>query len=538
MNKPRLRNPSTKYPPAPHIANPTRQWPNKTPQSAPRWLSTDLRDGNQSLSKPLTTPQKQTYFTLLTQLGYKEIEACYPSASSTEYAFARHLITTPDLVPSDVWLQFMSPCREDLIRRTIDAAAGAKRAIIHIYVAVSAIFMDGVLGMTEDEVLALAVKSTALVRSLTIDSPDPQARKTKWALQFTPETFQDCDIHFAVRICDAVKTAWGWSEEKIIFNLPATVEMSTPNVFADQVEVFCNAIAGRGDVCVSVHPHNDRGCAVAAAEMALLAGADRVEGCLFGNGERTGNVDLVTLALNLYSRGVDPRVWFDDLRGVSDMVMGLTGVGVHVRQPYVGELAFVTFAGAHQDAVPYLPLDPAGLGRGEEEIVRITAQSGKAGCAWVLKKRLGLELPRALGAWFAGVVTGLADREGREISGEEVVGLFRREVMGGSFRGVESVVVGDGVSVRAQVGEWEKWVEGKGGDLTTAVGELLRQGGVNAQVEEVSVQTLDGRLAAYVAVRHDGAVRWGVGMAVKADDAIAAALRSVLGRMQSKDSWV
>lgn len=380
------------------------------------------------------------------ELGYKEIEVSFPSASLTDFDFTRRLIETPGAVPNDVWIQVLSPCREDFIRRTIESVKDAKKAIVHLYLATSECFRKIVFGMTEDQSLELAVKSTKLVRSLTKDNPDVQG--TEWAYEFSPETFSDSSPEFVVRICEAVKEAWGPSvENPIIFNLPATVEMSTPNIYADQIEYFCTNITEREKICVSLHPHNDRGCAVAAAELAQMAGADRVEGCLFGNGERTGNVDLVTLALNLYTQGVQPNIDFSDLGSVIDLVEKSTKIPVNPRAPYGGQLVVCAFSGSHQDAIkkgfnirkaegcadddrwvmPYLPLDPADIGRTYEAVIRVNSQSGKGGVAWVIQRALELDLPRGLQIAFSKVVQAEAEALNRELKPSEIKRLFEKE---------------------------------------------------------------------------------------------------------------
>ncbi|KAA8902093.1 hypothetical protein FN846DRAFT_899492 [Sphaerosporella brunnea] len=443
---PMLKDPSKKYKPFPPINLPDRQWPSKTITKAPRWLSTDLRDGNQSLVDPMDSEQKWKYFRMLVGLGYKEIEISFPSASQIDFDYTRRLIETPGAVPDDVWLQVLSPCREELILRTVEAMKGAKKAIIHLYLATSACFRDIVFGMTEEESLALAVKCTKLVRSLTKDNPE--AQDTQWAYEFSPETFSDTRLDYAIQICEAVKEAWGSSEENpIIFNLPATVEMATPNVYADQIEYFSRNISEREKVCISLHPHNDRGCAVAAAELAQMGGADRVEGCLFGNGERTGNVDLVTLALNLYTQGVNPNIDFSDLTKVIDVVEDLTKIPVHARAPYGGQLVVCAFSGSHQDAIkkgfkkredsgvaddenwvmPYLPLDPADIGRTYEAIIRVNSQSGKGGVAWIIQRALELDMPRGLQIAFSKVVQKETEALGRELKPREIQALFEKE---------------------------------------------------------------------------------------------------------------
>jgi 2-isopropylmalate synthase len=422
-----------------------RQWPSKTIDKPPRWLSTDLRDGNQSLVDPMDGEQKWKYFKMLVELGYKEIEVSFPSASQTDFDFTRRLVETPGATPDDVWLQVLSPCREELIKRTVDSLKGAKKALLHIYLATSECFQRIVFNMSEEEGLALAVKCTKYARSITKD--DPENAGTEWGFEFSPETFSDSRPEYVIKVCDAVKEAWGPTEENpIIFNLPATVEMSTPNVYADQIEYFCRNISEREKVCVSLHPHNDRGCAVAAAELAQMAGADRVEGCLFGNGERTGNVDLVTLALNLYTQGIHPKIDFSDLKRVIDVVEVSNKIPVHPRAPYGGSLVVCAFSGSHQDAikkgfqtrtkasatdedrweVPYLPLDPQDIGRTYEAIIRVNSQSGKGGAAWIILRNLELDLPRGLQVAFSKIVQKHADAAGRELLSTEIQDLFEQ----------------------------------------------------------------------------------------------------------------
>lgn len=440
---PMLKDPSTKYKRFQPLNLPDRQWPNKTIDKAPRWLATDLRDGNQSLVDPMTGDQKWEYFKMLCDLGYKEIEVSFPSASQTDFDFTRRLIETPGAVPDDVWLQVLSPCREDLIRRTVESMKGAKKAIIHIYLATSECFRKVIFGYNEDQSVELASKCAALVRSLTKD--DPSQSGTEWAFEFSPETFSDTSPEFVVRICEAVKAAWEPSvENPIIFNLPATVEMSTPNVYADQIEYFCRNISEREKISVSLHPHNDRGCAVAAAELAQMAGADRVEGCLFGNGERTGNVDLVTLALNLYTQGVAPNIDFSELGEVIKVVEACNKIEVHPRAPYGGSLVVCAFSGSHQDAIkkgfqlrekegkeyedhwqiPYLPLDPKDIGRDYQAVIRVNSQSGKGGAAWIIQQHLHLDLPRGLQVEFSRVVQKMADEKKCELVPSQIIELF------------------------------------------------------------------------------------------------------------------
>ncbi|EHK24108.1 uncharacterized protein TRIVIDRAFT_89506 [Trichoderma virens Gv29-8] len=443
---PMLKEPWKKYKAfkPPHLPN--RQWPDKVIEKAPRWLSSCLRDGNQSLPDPMNGEEKWRYFQMLCALGYKEIEVSFPSASQIDFDFTRRLIETPGAVPDDVFLQVLSPCRPDLIRRTVESVRGAKNAIIHIYLATSECFRQVVFGYTEEQTLELAVECTKLVRSLTKDNPE--ASGTRWQFEFSPECFSDTDSDYALRVCRAVKAAWGPNGEagdQIIFNLPATVELSTPNVYADLVEYFSNNIGDRESVCVSLHPHNDRGCSIAAAELGQMAGADRVEGCLFGNGERTGNVDLVTLALNLYTQGVSPQIDFSDMNSVIEVVESCTKIPVHQRAPYGGSLVCAAFSGSHQDAIkkgfqnrqnlglssedpwlgmPYLPLDPQDIGRNYEAIIRVNSQSGKGGSAFILRAKLELDLPRGLQVAFSKIVQRRAEELGRELLANEITNLF------------------------------------------------------------------------------------------------------------------
>ncbi|KAI0095721.1 Isopropylmalate/homocitrate/citramalate synthase [Nemania sp. FL0031] len=441
-----LNEPWKKYKPfkPPHLPN--RQWPDKVIEKAPRWLSSCLRDGNQSLPDPMSGDEKWRYFKMLCDIGYKEIEVSFPSSSQTDFDFTRRLIETPGAVPDDVFLQVLSPCRPDLIRRTVESVRGAKNAIIHIYLATSECFRQVVFGYTEEQTLELAVECTKLVRSLTKDNPE--ASETNWQFEFSPECFSDTDPDYAVRVCRAVKEAWdpnAATGDQIILNLPATVELATPNVYADLIESFCNNIGDRESVCVSLHPHNDRGCSIAAAELAQMAGADRVEGCLFGNGERTGNVDLVTLGLNLYTQGVSPGIDFSNLNSIIDMVESCTKIPVHQRAPYGGSLVCAAFSGSHQDAIkkgfqnrqrlglssedpwnkmPYLPLDPQDIGRNYEAIIRVNSQSGKGGSAFILQAKLELDLPRGLQVAFSTVVQRRAEELGRELLANEITDLF------------------------------------------------------------------------------------------------------------------
>ncbi|KAI9459070.1 hypothetical protein HD554DRAFT_2137748 [Boletus coccyginus] len=444
-----LIDPSQKYRSYTPLNLVGRTWPTKTFVKAPIWLSTDLRDGNQALANPMTGDQKLAFFRLLVKCGFKEIEIAYPAASDTDFSFVRYLVEH-DEIPDDVWIQVMTPAREDLIRRTFDAVAGAKHVIIHMYNATSAMFRNVVFKNSKEQTIDLAVHHTNLVRDLT--NQYATSHGTTFRYQYSPETFSQTEVEFPVVICEAVKTAWGKvgsGNQRITFNLPATVEVGPPNHYADQVEYFCTHISEREKIIVSLHPHNDRGTGIAAAELAVLAGADRIEGCLFGNGERTGNVDIINLALNLYSQGISPHLDFSDMQSIIDIVTQCNNLPVHPRHPYIGELVFTAFSGAHQDAIkkgfeaqaqrharnlangeaqmwdmPYLPLDPADLGNSYEAVIRVNSQSGKGGIAYLVKQHLNLDLPRKMQIAFYQVIQAIADREAREITVEDITATF------------------------------------------------------------------------------------------------------------------
>ncbi|KAK9447494.1 uncharacterized protein V1518DRAFT_421139 [Limtongia smithiae] len=554
---PMLKDPSVKYRKFPSMNLPNRQWPSKSLDKAPRWLATDLRDGNQSLPDPMSIEEKVHYFAKLVEIGYKEIEVAFPSASQIDFDFTRSVVQS---APSDVWIQVLSPCREELIRRTIDSLVGAKKAIVHLYLATSECFRQIVFGMSEEESIELAVKCTKLVRSLTKD--DPATAGTEWQYEFSPETFSDSSPEYVLRICEAVKAAWGPSEEdKIIFNLPATVEMSTPNVYADQIEFFCTSISERNKICVSLHPHNDRGCAVAAAELAQLAGADRVEGCLFGNGERTGNVDLVTLALNLYTQGISPNVDFSDILSVIDVVEQCNKIPVHQRAPYGGQLVVSAFSGSHQDAIkkgfntrdelvkaaesadqvkwqiPYLPLDPKDIGRDYEAVIRVNSQSGKGGAAWIILTKLGLDLPRGLQVAFSKVVQLEAETVGRELKSVEIENLFKKEYInnGFSLRSDYDVVRVDGESRRftgvVDLDGRETKLSGIGNGPISAFTDALSTGfGVKLEIWDYKEHAIGKgskvRASTFIEIRVDGKERrWGVGIH---EDVVQASILAVL----------
>lgn len=429
----------TKYRPFPPIDLPDRQWPGKVIDRCPIWASVDLRDGNQALAIPMNVEEKLELFDLLVRIGFKEIEVGFPSASDTEFQFIRRLVAE-QRIPADVTLQVLVQAREHLIRRTFESLEGVPSAIVHLYNSTSPLQRRVTFGKSKAEIKAIAVEGTELVKSLV-----PGIRGTKVRLQYSPESFSDTETDYALEVCEAVMDAWGPTEdEPIILNLPATVEMATPNVHADQIEWFCRHMQQRRKAIISLHTHNDRGTGVAATELGLMAGADRVEGTLFGNGERTGNLDLVILALNLYTQGIDPGLDFSQLGEVRAVYERVTRMSVHERHPYAGDLVFTAFSGSHQDAikkgmdlrakeqterfeVPYLLIDPQDIGRTYEAIIRINSQSGKGGVAYILSRDFGLELPKAMHPEVGNLVNSAADQLSRELSAGEVHTLFLRE---------------------------------------------------------------------------------------------------------------
>ena len=434
-----ISNPATKYRAFPAIDLPDRQWPGKTITAPPIWMSTDLRDGNQALIEPMSLEKKLRFFDMLVKIGFKEIEVGFPSASQTDFDFVRTLVEG-NRIPDDVAIIVLTQAREELIRRTVASAVGAKRAIVHVYNSVAPVFRRVVFNMTREEIVAIAVSGTTLVKELVAEHP-----QTEWGFEYSPESFSTTELDFSLQICDAVSAAWQpTTARKMIVNLPSTVECSTPNIYADQIEWMSRHLARRDAIVLSVHPHNDRGTAVASAELAVLAGADRVEGCLFGNGERTGNVDLVTLAMNLYTQGVHPGLDFADIDAVRQLAEQCNELPVHPRHPYAGDLVFTAFSGSHQDAikkgfaqqksdaiweVPYLPIDPADLGRSYDAVIRVNSQSGKGGMAYLLEKEYGLALPRRLQIELSRAVQKVADASGREISAAGIHDIFSSEYL-------------------------------------------------------------------------------------------------------------
>lgn len=430
-----LANPSQKYRAFPVVNLPDRQWPSRTLTQAPIWLSTDLRDGNQALFEPMNRERKLRLFQELVRIGFKEIEIGFPSASQTDYEIVRHLIDA-QLIPDDVTPMVITQLRDDLITTTVQSVAGARRVIVHLYNAIAPAFREIVFGMAVPQIIEMVEHRIHLLKRLTQTHPE-----TEWVLQYSPETFCMAELEVSLQVCNAAIAAWDAGPQRpMIINLPTTVEVSTPNVFADQIEWMDRHLDRREHIVLSVHPHNDRGTGIACAEQALLAGAQRVEGCLFGNGERSGNLDVVTLALNFYTQGIAPGLDFSDINGIARITEECTALPIHPRHPYVGDLVFTAFSGSHQDAiakgfaaqkpdalwrVPYLPIDPKDLGRTYDSIVRVNSQSGKGGIAYLLQRDHGVVMPRRMQIEFSSIVQEMADASETELSSQQIWELFQ-----------------------------------------------------------------------------------------------------------------
>ncbi|KTF69061.1 2-isopropylmalate synthase [Sphingomonas sp. HT-1] len=545
-----LRDPSVKYRPFPQVNLPDRQWPGRTITRAPRWLSTDMRDGNQALIDPMDGEKKTRFFELLLKVGVKEIEVGFPSAGATEFDFISGLVRE-GRVPDDVIVQVLTQSRRDLIETSFQSLKGAKQAIVHLYNAVSPAWRRIVFNMSRDEVRQIAIEGAKVLRDEAGKQPD-----TDWHFEYSPETFSTAELDFSVEVCEAVMDILRPTPEKpLILNLPATVEAATPNVYADQIEWFCRNIRNRDSVVISLHTHNDRGTGVAASELGLLAGADRVEGCLFGNGERTGNVDLVTLALNMYTQGVDPGLDFSNIDEVIQTVEYCNQLPVHPRHPYAGDLVFTAFSGSHQDAikkgfaaqaarndqlwdVPYLPIDPKDLGRDYEAVIRVNSQSGKGGVAWVIEQDKGLKLPKRMQAEFSKHVQALADETSRELNAADIWGLFERVYLPGEKDRIalvdyeESGSAGSRVFVgRISIDGDSRSISGRGNGLISGVIDALAGStGPRLDVVDYSEHAMgggaDAQAAAYVECRtEDGRTVFGVGIDA---DIATASVRAVL----------
>ena len=550
--------PIHKYRPFKPFHLPGRTWPSRSIKRAPIWCSVDLRDGNQALVEPMGAERKRRMFDLLLKLGFKEIEVGFPAASQTDFDFLRELIEG-DLVPKDVTIQVLTQSRSELIRRTFDAIGGARRAIVHLYNSTSELQRRVVFEQDRAGIIEIAVTGAKLIGDLATAVPD-----TEIIHQYSPESFTGTELDFAVEICEAVLEVWeATPAKKAILNLPATVEMATPNVYADQIEWFGRHITGRDRFVLSVHPHNDRGTGVAAAELSVLAGAERVEGTLFGNGERTGNVDIVTLALNLFTHGVDPELAIADIGEIVETVEYCNRLPVHPRHPYAGELVYTAFSGSHQDAikkgfealakrndelweVPYLPIDPKDLGRTYEAVIRVNSQSGKGGIAYLLKADHGLELPRALQVEFSRVVQGWTERTGKEASSSDIWTMFCQEYLGrGEIDLVEyrTVPNANGRTINATVMDrgGERIIEGHGSGPLDAFVDALRRAGIAdiavlAYYEHALGAGSDAQAAAYIEARLlNGSTIFGVGIDRSIVNASLRAVTSIAERARDDD---
>ncbi|MDM7482262.1 MAG: 2-isopropylmalate synthase [Halomonas sp.] len=552
-----MKDPSKKYRPFVAVDLPDRQWPGQRIDTPPIWCSVDLRDGNQSLIDPMDQERKQRLFDMLLKIGFKEIEVGFPSASQTDFDFVRSLIEQ-DKIPDDVTIQVLTQARPHLIERTFEALKGAKRAIVHVYNATDPMFRRVVFSVDKTECIQIAVDATAQIRDLMAANPE-----TQWTFQYSPELFTTTEMPFAVEIVEAVMDTFGPSvDNRMIVNLPATVEVATPNNYADQIEWFCRHVKKRDTLIVSVHPHNDRGTGVAAAELTLMAGADRIEGTLFGNGERTGNVDIVTLAMNMYTQGVHPQLDFSNITPIMREVEYCNQLPVHPRHPYVGDLVFTAFSGSHQDAikkgmverranpeapwdVPYLPIDPMDVGRSYEAVIRVNSQSGKGGISYLLEQEHGIELPRRLSIEFSQVVQEVADRTGKEITSQMIYQAFadeyleQRSPLALVNHRLSSEPDSPKVALEAIVenGGQRQTLTGEGNGPLAAFIKALVASGQEVEIidyhEHSRGQGADAEAIAYVEVRIDGKAVFGVGT----DESItSASMKGVLSAINRHHS--
>ena len=540
---------------------PDRQWPGRTITKAPIWCSVDLRDGNQALIEPMDRARKRRMFEMLVRMGFKEIEVGFPSASQTDFDFVRQLIEE-DLIPDDVVIQVLTQARDHLIERTYESLQGAKRAIVHLYNSTSTLQRRVVFGLDRDGITEIAVDGAKLCRELT-----PSLKGTEVFYEYSPESFTGTELDYAKEVCEAVLEVWQPTpEHKAIINLPATVEMASPNVYADQIEWFHRNVKNRETIVLSLHPHNDRGTGVAAAELAVMAGADRIEGTLFGNGERTGNVDLVTLGLNLFSQGVDPKVDFSDIDEIRRTAEYCNQLPVHQRHPYAGDLVYTAFSGSHQDAikkgmtamqasnsglweVPYLPIDPKDVGRSYEAIIRVNSQSGKGGVAYLLQEEYGLDMPRPLQAEFSEVVQEIADGTGKEITPERIWRAFEETYLeGGPFTFIEHRSRPDShaseirlLDAKVRLRNQEREIQGKGnGPIDAYVNALRRSYGIQVRLLDFHEHAVgggaDAQAAAYVElVNGSGEQCWGVGLHPNIVVASLRAVTSAVNRLNNLD---
>lgn len=529
-----MDNPHKKYKPFSSIKIDNREWPSKIIESAPSWCSVDLRDGNQALIEPMGPERKNRMFELLCKIGFKEIEVGFPSASDTDFNFVRSLIENKK-IPSDVNIQVLTQSRSELIEKTFESLKGASKAVVHFYNSTSTLQRRVVFNQDKEGIKQIALKGAKQIKDLALKNPD-----TDWSFEYSPESFTGTELDYAAEVCDeVVETLKGINDNKIIINLPATVEMSSANIYGDQIEWMHKNLKNREHICLSLHPHNDRGTAVAAAEFGLMAGADRVEGTLFGNGERTGNVDIVTLALNMLTQGIDPRLDFSNINSVMREAEYCNQLPVHPRHPYAGDLVFTAFSGSHQDAikkgfkamketnqynweVPYLPIDPADLGRSYEAVVRINSQSGKGGVAFLLEKDHGVSLPRRLQISMSQKIQRLADESGKEIMTSEIWDIFDQEFMrpkqGYAYLDHRSSTTGNNhnLSIKMLLNNKEIEMEGAGnGPIDSFINALASQN-IKLKVSDYNQSAIssgsDAKAAAYIELESNGKTSWGVGI--------------------------
>ena len=530
-----MDNPTDKYKAFEPINLKDRKWPNKVIQEAPVWCSVDLRDGNQALIEPMGSERKNRMFSLLCKLGFKEIEVGFPSASKTDFDFVRDLIENKK-IPSDVNIQVLTQARKELIIKTFDSLKGASKGIIHFYNSTSTLQRKVVFDQDKDGIKKIALDAAKLIKDLAIENSG-----TEWTFEYSPESFTGTELEYAREVCDEVVDILSpASKNKIIINLPATVEMSTPNIYGDQIEWMNNNLKNRDNICISLHPHNDRGTAVAASEFGLMAGADRVEGTLFGNGERTGNVDIVTIALNMLTQGIEPKLDFSNINSVMREVEYCNQLPVHPRHPYAGDLVFTAFSGSHQDAikkgfqaikqsndpkweVPYLPIDPADLGRNYEAVVRINSQSGKGGVAFLLEKDHGVSLPRRLQISLSQEIQKIADESGKEITSNEVWNIFESNYLKpiNNFLYIKHTSSSKdeihSLKLTMNMNDKEIQIEGLGnGPIDSFINGITENMGITIKVADYQQSAIssgsDAKAAAYIELEKDDKTFWGVGI--------------------------
>ena len=530
-----MDNPTNKYKAFEPINLKDRKWPNKVIQEAPVWCSVDLRDGNQALIEPMGSERKNRMFSLLCKLGFKEIEVGFPSASKTDFDFVRDLIENKK-IPYDVNIQVLTQARKELITKTFDSLKGASKGIIHFYNSTSTLQRKVVFDQDKDGIKKIALDAAKLIKDLAIENSE-----TEWTFEYSPESFTGTELEYAREVCDEVVDILSpASKNKIIINLPATVEMSTPNIYGDQIEWMNNNLKNRDNICISLHPHNDRGTAVAASEFGLMAGADRVEGTLFGNGERTGNVDIVTIALNMLTQGIEPKLDFSNINSVMREVEYCNQLPVHPRHPYAGDLVFTAFSGSHQDAikkgfqaikqsndpkweVPYLPIDPADLGRNYEAVVRINSQSGKGGVAFLLEKDHGVSLPRRLQISLSQEIQKIADESGKEITSNEVWNIFESNYLKpiNNFLYIKHTSSSKdeihSLQLTMKMNDKEVQIEGSGnGPIDSFINGISKNMGITLKVADYQQSAIssgsDAKAAAYIELEKDDKTFWGVGI--------------------------